>query len=113
MGLRFKDSFPKRFTMSHHNHYAVKADADHLRQAFGDSSLRAATIIADANDLLFKAQSEAASAALADSSKHLAELLNARDPSAWLAAQTALYQANISRALDVWRAYFEIMPRAQ
>jgi phasin family protein len=78
--------------------------------------MRIATVIAEANERLFKVQSEAANAAFAENSKHLKALLsplNTKDSGALLAEWTNLYQANMRRVLDVTRSCFEIVPQTQ
>jgi phasin family protein len=86
------------------------------RQLNFETSMRIATVIAAANERLFRIQSEAANAAFEANSKHLKTLLNtlqAKDPPALLAEWTNLYQANMRRALDVTRSCFEIVPQTQ
>jgi phasin family protein len=83
------------------------------RQAYLDTALRIATIMAEANARIFKLQSEAASAALAENSKHLKILLETKDPAAALAQWTGLYQANMHRVLEVTRTCFEMVPQTQ
>jgi len=81
-----------------------------------EAALRIATIIAEANERLFKVQSETANAAFAENSKHLKALLdplNVKSSEALIAEWTKLYQANMRRALDVTRSCFEIIPKTQ
>ena len=85
-------------------------------QAKLETALRITTVIVEANQRLFKLQSEAANAAFAENSKHLKALLNAlnsKDSGALLAEWTDLYQANMRRVLDVTRSCFEIVPQTQ
>ena len=96
-----------------HNQSTLKAEAVDATQAYRDAGLRIATIMAEANERLFKVQSEAATAALADNSKHLKALLSTTDPTAALTEWVALYQANMRRVLDVTRTCFEILPQTQ
>src|SRR5437764_4811040 len=81
-----------------------------------EAALRIATVIAEANERLFKVQSETANAAFAENSKHLKALLdplNTKSSDALIGEWAALYQANMRRALDVTRTCFEIMPKTQ
>ena len=96
-----------------HNQSTLKAEAVDATQAYREAGLRIATIMAEANERLFKVQSEAATAALADNSKHLKVLLNTMDPASALTEWVAFYQANIRRVLDVTRTCFEILPQTQ
>jgi phasin family protein len=85
-------------------------------QANLETALRIATVMAEANERLFKVQSDAANAAFAENSKHLKALLNTlntKDSGALLAEWTNLYQANMRRVLDVTRSCFEIVPQTQ
>ncbi|MDB5925111.1 MAG: hypothetical protein JWN13_4047 [Betaproteobacteria bacterium] len=86
------------------------------QQANLRTALSIATIMAEASQRLFKVQSEAANAAFAENSKHLAALLNTlntKDSGALVAEWTSLYQANMRRVLDVTRSCFEIVPQTQ
>jgi phasin family protein len=81
-----------------------------------ETALRIATVMAEANERLFKVQSEAANAAFAENSKHLKGLLNTwntKDSGTLLEEWTNLYQANMRRVLDVTRSCFEIVPQTQ
>lgn len=85
-------------------------------QANFETALRIATVMAEANERLFRVQSEAANTAFAENSKHLRTLLmtlNAKDSGTLLQEWTSLYQANMRRALDVTRSCFEIVPQTQ
>lgn len=102
--------------MSNHNQSIPPQGAVDRLQLNFETALRLATIMAEANERLFKIQSEAANTAFAENSKHLRALLNpvsARDSNALLAEWTGLYQANMRRALDVTRSCFEIVPQTQ
>jgi phasin family protein len=86
------------------------------RQANFETALRIATVMAEANERLFKIQSEAANVAFSENSKHLKALLNTmntKDSGALIAEWTNLYQANMRKVLDVTRSCFEIMPQTQ
>ena len=84
-----------------------------VRQVNFETALRIATIMAEANEHLFKLQSEAASAAFAENAKHLRALLNTKDSSAVIVEWAGRYQANMRRILEVTRTCFEIVPRTQ
>ena len=80
------------------------------------TTLRIASIMAEANERLFKVQSEAANAAFTENTKHLKALLNTlntKDSGALLAEWSNLYQANMRRILEVTRSCFEIVPQTQ
>jgi phasin family protein len=106
-------SFLRGHTMSTHSQNTLKPETVDARQAYVDTALRIATIMAEANERLFRLQSEAANAALADSSKLLKALLTTKEPAAALAQWASLYQANVRRTLDVTRSCFEIVPQTQ
>jgi phasin family protein len=96
------------------NHAIPKQQAaDSSRQEKVDTALRIATIIAQANERLFRLQSEAINAALTENSKHLMALSSTVEPASVLAEWTALYQSNVRRILDVARTSFEIVPQTQ
>ena len=102
--------------MSSHNQYSPTQKTGDGRQANLETALRIATVMAEANERLFKLQSEAANAAFAENSRHLKALLNTlntKDSGALLAEWTNLYQANMRRVLDVTRSCFEIVPQTQ
>ena len=82
-------------------------------QANFEAALRIATVIVEANQRLFKLQSEAANAAFAENSKHLMSSLSTKDSGALLGEWARLYEANTRRVLDVTRSCFEIMPQTQ
>src|SRR4029078_9226798 len=80
------------------------------------TTLRIASVMAEANERLFRVQSEAANAAFSENTKHLKALLstlNTKDSSVLLAEWANLYQANMRRILDVTRSCFEIVPQTQ
>jgi phasin family protein len=102
--------------MTSHNKYSPTPKTAVAPQVNFETALRIATVMAEANERLFKLQSEAANLAFAENSKHLKALLNSRntkDSGALLAEWTNLYQANMRRVLDVTRSCFEIVPRTQ
>ena len=99
----------------HKQSSAVQKTGDGLQSNF-ETAIRIATVMAEANERLFKLQSEAANTAFAENSKHLRTLLttlNAKDSGALLHEWSSLYQANMRRALDVTRSCFEIVPQTQ
>ena len=67
----------------------------------------------DANERLFKLQSDAANAAFAENAKHLKSLLTTKDSGSLLTEWADLYQSNMRRVLDVSRIGFEIVPETQ
>jgi hypothetical protein len=102
--------------MSSHNQHSPTQKSSEGRQANLETALRIATVMAEANERMFKVQSEAANAAFAENSKHLKALLNTvntKDSGALLSEWTSLYQANMRRGLDVTRSCFEIVPQTQ
>ena len=102
--------------MSSHNQYSPIQKPGDGRQANAEMAMRIATVIAEANESLFKVQSEATNAAFAENSKHLKALLNpqhTKDSGALLVECTNLYQANMRRVLEVTRSCFEIVPKTQ
>jgi hypothetical protein len=76
-------------------------------------ALQIASIMTDANQRLFKIQSEAANAAFAENSAHLKTLLSTPDSGATLSEWTSLCQTNLRRAFDVADSCFEIVPQAR
>jgi phasin family protein len=78
-----------------------------------EMALRIATIMAEANEHLFKLQSEAANAVFTENAKHLKALLNIRDSDALIAEWAGRYQANVRRILELTRSSFEIVPKTQ
>jgi phasin family protein len=99
--------------MSSHNPTSSSQQAGDSRQDNFERALRIATIMAEANERLYKLQSEAANAAFTENAKHLKALLNIRDSSALIVEWAGRYQANMRRILEVTRACFEIVPHAQ
>ena len=102
--------------MSNHSQHSPAPAAGDSRYANFETALRIATIMAEANERLFKVQSEATNVAFAENSKHLKALLttlNTKDSGALLAEWTTLYQANMRRVLDATRSCFEIVPQTQ
>jgi phasin family protein len=78
-----------------------------------DAAIQIANIISESTERLFKLQTEAASAALAENSKALKGLLNVTDSSALLAEWPSLYQAKVQRAMGVTRSWLEIVSQTQ
>lgn len=102
--------------MSNHNQRSATRHNADGQQMNWKTALRIATVMAEANERLFKVQSEAANAAFIENTKHLKALLNTlntKDPSVLHAEWTNLYQANMRRILDVTRSCFEIVPQTQ
>jgi phasin family protein len=102
--------------MSNHNQNSPTKRLSEDRQPSLEMALRIATVMAEANERLFKIQSEAANAAFVENSKHLKALLNTgntKDSGALLAEWTSHYQANMRRVMDVTRSCFEIVPQTQ
>jgi phasin family protein len=99
--------------MSSHNQHTPKPETADARQAYADKALRIATIMAEANERLFRLQSEVANAAFADNSKHFKALLTTKEPAAALAEWARLYQSSMRRVLDVTRTCYEIVPQTQ
>ena len=102
--------------MSSHNQNSPTKRTGDGQQPNWETALRIANVMAEANERLFKVQSEAANAAFAENSKHLKALLNTgntKDSGALLAEWTNLYQANMRRGLEVTRSCFEIVPQTQ
>jgi phasin family protein len=98
--------------MSTDTQYTPKQETANA-QAYADTAVRIGTIVAEANERVFKLQSEAAAAALADSSRLLKTLLDTKDPATALSQWANLYQTNMRRVLDVTRSCFEIVPQTQ
>lgn len=102
--------------MASHNQYSPMQKTNDGQQANLETALQIAAVIAEANQRLFKVQSEATNAAFVENSKHLKALLstmNTKDSGALLAEWTNLYTANMRRVLDVTRSCFEIVPQTQ
>ena len=83
------------------------------RDANVEKTLRMAIVMAEANERLFKLQSEAANAAFSENAKHLKSLLTTKDSSSLLTEWASLYQANMRRVLEVSLIGFEIVPETQ
>ena len=102
--------------MFSHSKYSPALRTGDDWQANLETALRIATVMAEANERLFKVQSEAANAVFAENSKHLKALLNTlntKDSGALLTEWSNLYQANMRKVLDVTRRCFEIVPQTQ
>ena len=99
--------------MSTHTQQVPNAYAVAGRDASFDRVLRMAVVIAEANERLFKLQSDAANAAFSENAKHLKSLLATKDSGSLLTEWAGLYQANMRRVLDVSRIGFEIVPETQ
>jgi phasin family protein len=78
-----------------------------------DAAIQIANIISESTERLFKLQTEAASAALAENSEALKGLLNVTDSGALLAEWPSLYQAKVQRAMGVTRSWMEIVSQTQ
>lgn len=99
--------------MSNQKQYSPLQQATDNRQANMETALRIATIMAEANEHLFKLQSEAANAAFTENVKQLRALLNVKDSGALVAEWAGRYQANSRRILELTRTCFEIVPTTQ
>jgi phasin family protein len=99
--------------MSNQKQYSPLQQAADSRQANMETALRIATIMAEANEHLFKLQSEAANAAFTENAKQLKALLNVKDSGALVAEWGGRYQANVRRILELTRTCFEIVPKTQ
>ena len=99
--------------MSNQKQYSPVEQTAASRQANFEIALRIAAIMAEANEHLFKLQSEAANAAFTENAKQLKALLNTRDPAVLVPEWAGRYQANMRRILDVTRTCFEIVPKTQ
>jgi len=100
---------------SHTQRTPTPHDADG-KQMNWKTTLRIASVMAEANERLFELQSKAASAAFTENTKHMKTLLstlNTKDSSELLAEWTTLYQANMRRILEVTRSCFDIVPQTQ
>ena len=83
------------------------------RRATMDTALGIAAIMIEANERLFRLQSEAVHAALADNSKHITTLLNTTDSPAALLQWPTLYQESAQKMVDLTRSWFEIASQTQ
>ena len=90
------------------NSYAVAG-----RDVNVDKALRMAIVMAEANERLFKLQSDAANAAFSENAKHLNSLLSTKDSGSLLAEWAGVYQSNMRRVLEVSRIGFQIVPETQ
>ncbi len=99
--------------MSTHTQHLPSANTVAGRDANVEKTLRMAVIMAEANERLFKLQSDAANAAFAENAKHLKSLLATKDSGSLLTEWASLYQANMRRVLEVSRVGFEIVPETQ
>ena len=99
--------------MSTHTQHLPSANTVAGRDANVEKTLRMAVIMAEANERLFKLQSDAANAAFSENAKQLKSLLATKDSGSLLTEWAGLYQANMRRVLDVSRIGFEIVPETQ
>jgi hypothetical protein len=99
--------------MSTHTHQYPNANTVAGLDAYVEKTLRMAVVMAEANQRLFKLQSDAANAAFSENAKHLNSLLTTKDSSSLLTEWASLYQANMRRILDVSRIGFEIVPETR
>src|SRR6202008_4377177 len=70
--------FPRGLTMSSHNQRSPTQIRDDGQQMNWKTALRIASVMAEANERLFRLQSEAANAAFTENTKHLKALLSAQ-----------------------------------
>ena len=99
--------------MSTPTQHLPNANAVAGRDANVEKTLRMAIVLAEANERLFKLQSDAANAAFAENARHLKSLLTTKDSGSLLTEWAGLYQANMRRVLDVSRVGFEIVPETR
>jgi len=99
--------------MSTHTQHLPNATTVAGLDANVEKTLRMAIVMAEANERLFKLQSDAANAAFAENAKHLKSLLTTKDSGSLLTEWADLYQSNMRRVLDVSRIGFEIVPETQ
>jgi phasin family protein len=99
--------------MSNQKQYSPVQQAADNRQANLEKALRIATVMAEANEHLFKLQSEAANAAFTENAKQLKALFNVRESGALIAEWAGRYQANVRRILELTRTSFEIVAKTQ
>ena len=79
-----------------------------------DTARRIAAIMIEANERLFRLQSEAAHAALADNAKHINILLkNTTDSPAALLQWPTLYQESAQKMVDLTRSWFDLTLQTQ
>jgi 16S rRNA A1518/A1519 N6-dimethyltransferase RsmA/KsgA/DIM1 with predicted DNA glycosylase/AP lyase activity len=99
--------------MSAHKHVSPTQQSVDSYQPDFAIALQIANIMTEANQRLFRIQSEAANAAFAENSAHLKALLSTPDSVATLSEWTSLCQTNMRRAFDVADSCFEIVPQAR
>ena len=99
--------------MSTHTQHLPNATTVAGLDANVEKTLRMAIVMAEANERLFKLQSDAANAAFAENAEHLKSLLATKDSASLLTEWASLYQANMRRVLEVSRIGFEIVPETQ
>ncbi len=99
--------------MSNHTQHVSNANTVAGHDINVDKALRMAVVMAEANERLFKLQSDAANAAFSENAKYLKSLLTTKDSSSFVVEWAALYQANVRRTLEVSRIGFEIVPETQ
>ena len=99
--------------MSTHTQHLPNATTVAGLDANVEKTLRMAIVMAEANERLFKLQSDAANAAFAENAKHLKSLLTTKDSGSLLTEWADLYKSNMRRVLDVSRIGFEIVPETQ
>ena len=99
--------------MSAHKHVSPTQQAADSYQPDFAIALQIANIMTEANQRLFRIQSESANAAFAENSAHLKALLSTPDSVATLSEWTSLCQTNMRRAFDVADSCFEIVPQAR
>ncbi|HEY6859023.1 MAG TPA: phasin family protein [Pseudolabrys sp.] len=99
--------------MSNQKEYSPIQQAADSRQSNLETALRIATIMAEANEHLFKLQSDASNAAFTENAKHLKAMLNIKDHDAVVREWAGRYQASVRRILELTRTCFEIVPNIQ
>jgi phasin family protein len=99
--------------MSSHTAVSPKPTTLNVRQPIMDTAMRIAEIMTEANNRLSRLQTEAATAAFADTSKHIKALLNTAKSPAALSEWPSLYQENAQKMVDMTRGWFEILSQTQ
>jgi phasin family protein len=99
--------------MSTHTPASSKQTTVDVRQPIMDTAVRIAEIMTEANTRLSRLQSEAATAAFADTSKHINALLNTAKSPAALSEWPSLYQENAQKMVDMTRGWFAILSQTQ
>ena len=99
--------------MSTHTQRGSNANTVADRDVNVQKTIRMAIVMAEANERLFKLQSDAANAAFSENARHLKALLTTEDSGTLLTEWASLYQANMRRILDISRTGFEIVPETQ